>query len=389
MLDGLLTAVRTGESRALVVHGEPGVGTTALLEYLAGRAGGLRVLRVAGVQSEMELAFAGLHQLCAPLLDRLGAVPEPQREALCTAFGMSAGPAPDRFLVGLAVLGLLSEVAGQQPVLCLADDAHWLDQASAQVLAFVARRLGAESVGLVFGTRVVGDELAGLPDLPVRGLPERDAGMAAGAAWVPQTLHSALGTPGEDTILAAALVALVSTAIANMGAMTRLIFGMSRDRFLPGASVLSKVSERTGQPLYTVLLCVILSFIPILIITRITVVVDADAGLLLATYLITAGVSLPRRLHGWPGRPAPFRLGRWGVPLTVIGLVWVGFALTVTAWPRDITNPVLGPTRVIWEIGGGLTILAAAAWVARLRAGPRRAAGAPVGPGIDVTAAEP
>jgi hypothetical protein len=121
MLDGLLTPVRTGESRALVVHGDPGVGTTALLEYLAGRAGGFRVLRVAGVQSEMELAFAGLHQLCALLLDRLGAVPEPQREALCTASGMSGGPAPDRFLVGLAVLGLLSEVAGQQPVLCLAD----------------------------------------------------------------------------------------------------------------------------------------------------------------------------------------------------------------------------------------------------------------------------
>jgi amino acid transporter len=219
--------------------------------------------------------------------------------------------------------------------------------------------------------------------------PKIPAGMAAGAAWVPQTLHSALGAPGEDAILAAALVALVSTAIANMGAMTRLVFGMSRDRFLPGASVLSKVSERTGQPLYTVLLCVILSFIPILIITRITVVVDADAGLLLATYLITAGVSLPKRLRGWPGRPAPFRLGRWGVPLTVIGLVWVGFALTVTAWPRDITNPVLGPTRVIWEIGGGLIVLAAIAWIARPRAGPRKAAGAQVGPGIDVPAAEP
>lgn len=202
--------------------------------------------------------------------------------------------------------------------------------------------------------------------------PKISAGMAAGAAWVPQTLHSALGAPGEDTILAAALVALVSTAIANMGVMTRLIFGMSRDRFLPGASVLSKVSERTEQPYCTVLLCVIPSFIPILIITKITVVVDAVAGLLLATYVITAGVSLPRRLRGWPHWPAPFRLGRWGLPLIVIGLVWVGFALTVTAWPRDITNPVLGPTRVIWEIGGGLINLAAIAWIARLSAGPRR-----------------
>jgi ABC-type phosphonate transport system ATPase subunit len=111
VLDGLLAAVRAGESRVLAVHGEPGVGKTTLLEYLADRAAGCRVLRVAGVQSEMELAFAGLHQLSAPLLGRLGAVPEPQREALRTAFGMSAGPAPDRFLVGLAVLACGRQVA--------------------------------------------------------------------------------------------------------------------------------------------------------------------------------------------------------------------------------------------------------------------------------------
>jgi DNA-binding CsgD family transcriptional regulator len=175
VLDGFLAGVRAGESRVLVVHGEPGVGKTALLEYLAGRADGFRVLRVAGVQSEMELAFAGLHQLCAPLLERLGVVPEPQREALRTAFGMSAGPAPDRFLVGLAVLGLLSEVAGDRPLVCLADDAQWLDQASAQLLAFVARRLGAEPVGMVFGTRAAGGQLAGLPELAVVGLAEADA----------------------------------------------------------------------------------------------------------------------------------------------------------------------------------------------------------------------
>jgi amino acid transporter len=121
----------------------------------------------------------------------------------------------------------------------------------------------------------------------------------------------------------------VSTAIANMRAMTRLIFGMSRDRFLPGSGVLSKVSARTGEPVYTVLLCVVLSFVPILIITKLTVVVDAGAGLLLATYFITAGASLPRRLRGWPHRVAPFRLGRWGLALTVIGLVWVGFLLNL------------------------------------------------------------
>jgi DNA-binding CsgD family transcriptional regulator len=175
VLDGLLVAVRAEESRVLVVYGEPGVGKTALLEYLAGQAAGCQVLRAVGVQSEMELAFAGLHLLCAPLLGRLDELPGPQAEAVRTAFGMSEGPAPDRFLVGLAVLGLLSEVAGEQPVLCVVDDAQWLDQTSTQVLAFVARRLGAESVGLAFGTRVPGGELAGLPELEVGGLPEADA----------------------------------------------------------------------------------------------------------------------------------------------------------------------------------------------------------------------
>jgi DNA-binding CsgD family transcriptional regulator len=175
MLDGLVEAVRTGDSRVLVVHGEAGVGKTALLEYLADRASRCRVLRVIGVQSEMELAFAGLHQLCAPLLDRLPVLPGPQQEALRTAFGMSAGPAPERFLVGLATLGLLAEEAAEQPVVCLADDAQWLDRASVQALAFVARRLGAESVGLVFSARVADGELATLPELEVKGLPERDA----------------------------------------------------------------------------------------------------------------------------------------------------------------------------------------------------------------------
>jgi DNA-binding CsgD family transcriptional regulator len=175
VLDGLVEAVRAGESRVLVVHGEAGVGKTALLDYLADRASRCRVLRVVGVQSEMELAFAGLHQLCAPLLDRLRVLPGRQREALQAALGMSGGPAPDRFLVGLASLGLLAEAAAEQPVVCLADDAQWLDRASAQALAFVARRLGAESLGLVFSARVADGELAALPELEVKGLPERDA----------------------------------------------------------------------------------------------------------------------------------------------------------------------------------------------------------------------
>jgi DNA-binding CsgD family transcriptional regulator len=175
VLDQLLETVRAGESRVLVVHGEHGVGKTALLDYLAGRAGGLSVLRVAGVQSEMELAFAGLQLLFAPLLGRVDALPDPQAEALRTAFGISGGPTPDRFLVGLAVLGLLSEVAEERPVVCVADDAQWLDRASAQVLAFVARRLGADPVGLVFGAREAGGELAGLPELAVAGLADADA----------------------------------------------------------------------------------------------------------------------------------------------------------------------------------------------------------------------
>jgi hypothetical protein len=175
VLDRLIGAVRGGESRALVLTGEAGMGKTALLEYLAVQALGCRVVRAAGVQSEMELAFAGLHQLCAPLLDRLEHLPGPQRDALRTAFGMSEGPAPDRFLVGLAVLGLLSEVAEQRPLICLIDDEQWLDRASAQVLAFVARRLGAESMSLVFAARTVHRDLGGVPELLVEGLREADA----------------------------------------------------------------------------------------------------------------------------------------------------------------------------------------------------------------------
>jgi hypothetical protein len=152
-----------------VVHGEPGAGKTVLLDYLAGQAAGCQVVRVAGVQSEMELAFAGLHQVCAPLLDRLEVLPGPQAEAVRTAFGLSAGPVPDRFLVGLGVLSLLAEVAAKQPLVCLVDDAQWLDRASAPVLAFVARRLEAESVGLVFGSRIPGGDLGGLPELAVGG----------------------------------------------------------------------------------------------------------------------------------------------------------------------------------------------------------------------------
>ncbi len=175
VLDGLVEAVRAGESRALVVHGEAGAGKTALLRYLAGRGLGCRVMQATGVESEMELAYAGLHQLCTPLLDRLETLPPPQAEALEAAFGLGAGPAAGQFLVGLAVLGLLSRAAAERPLVCLVDDQHWLDRCSARVLAFVARRLEAESVGLVFATRVPGGDLAGLPELVVGGLRYDDA----------------------------------------------------------------------------------------------------------------------------------------------------------------------------------------------------------------------
>jgi hypothetical protein len=175
VIDRLVAAVQAGHSQVLVMQGEAGVGKTALLTYLAGQASGCRVVRTVAVQSEMELPFAGLHQMCAPLLGWLGSVPEPQRSALLTAFGMSAGPPPDRFLVGLAVLSLLSAVADDRPLIGIIDDAQWLDRASAQALGFAARRLGADAVGLVFAAREPGEEVAGLPRMAVEGLRDADA----------------------------------------------------------------------------------------------------------------------------------------------------------------------------------------------------------------------
>ncbi|HET6547888.1 MAG TPA: AAA family ATPase [Solirubrobacter sp.] len=177
VLERLVAGVRAGQSRVLVLRGEAGVGKTALLRHLSGAAEGCRIARAAGVESEMELAFAGLHGLCAPMLDRLERLPGPQRDALSTAFGLSAGPPPDRFLVGLAVLSLLADAAEEHPLVCIVDDAQWLDEVSAQTLAFVARRLLAERLGLVFGLRDTGDGhvLHGLPELIVEGLTADEA----------------------------------------------------------------------------------------------------------------------------------------------------------------------------------------------------------------------
>ncbi|SDZ25487.1 regulatory protein, luxR family [Amycolatopsis xylanica] len=177
ILDRLLDSARAGAGRALVLRGEAGIGKSALLDYLAARAVDCRVARATGVESERELAYSGLHQICAPYLDRIEGLPGPQRTALGTAFGLTDGATPNRFLVGLAVLTLLAEVAEDQPLMCLVDDAQWLDQMSAQILAFVARRLLAEQIALVFALREANPELdlADLPQLEVRGLGEPEA----------------------------------------------------------------------------------------------------------------------------------------------------------------------------------------------------------------------
>ena len=177
VLGRLLKAARGGDGGVLVVHGEPGVGKTALLDWMVGEGRQLRVLRTVGVEGEMELPYAALQQLCSPVLDRSECLPDPQRDALGVAFGLSAGRAPNPFLVGLAALGLLSEASEERPLLCVVDDSQWLDRASARALAFVARRLLAEKIALVFAARELGSALAGLPELRVEPLGHRDARM--------------------------------------------------------------------------------------------------------------------------------------------------------------------------------------------------------------------
>jgi DNA-binding CsgD family transcriptional regulator/tetratricopeptide (TPR) repeat protein len=176
-LDRLVTDALAGQSRVIVVRGEAGIGKSALLSYIVEKVAGWHVATAVGVESEMELAYSGLHQLCGPMLDHLDRLPVPQLEALATVFGLSAGPAPDRFLVGLAALTLFAEVAEQQPLVCIVDDAQWLDRASAQILGFVARRVLAERIALVCAVRTgMGDDvLAGFPELSIHGLDDSDA----------------------------------------------------------------------------------------------------------------------------------------------------------------------------------------------------------------------
>jgi DNA-binding CsgD family transcriptional regulator len=193
----MLDAVRAGESRCLVVGGEAGIGKTALVEDAVGAAEGFRVLRAVGVESEAELPYAGAHQLCRPLLDGIDGLPVPQHDALRVAFGLGEGPTPDRFLIALALLSLLSAAAEERPLLCLIDDAQWLDDASALALSFVARRLLAEAIAIVFVSREPGPWLAGLPELTLEGIGDEDS-----RALLASRMRGALDERVRDRIVA-------------------------------------------------------------------------------------------------------------------------------------------------------------------------------------------
>ena len=237
-LERLLARVRSGRSEVLVVRGEPGIGKTALLDYLVERADGCAVLRAAGVQADMELPFAGLQQLFGPMLGSLERLPDLQREAIEVAFGLRSGPPPDRFLVGVAVLGLLAELAEERPVLCVVDDAQWLDRTSAQILGFVARRLLGERVGLVVTEREPTDDeiFRGLPKLVVRGLAPEDA----------RDLLGGVIAPVDDRVLDR----LVAESRGNPLALTELPRALSRTQLaggfgLAGACPLSRRIEES------------------------------------------------------------------------------------------------------------------------------------------------
>src|SRR6476661_457586 len=191
-IDRLVESARDGRGGVLVVHGEPGVGKTALLDDLVEKAGSLRIVRTAGVEGEMELPFAAVQQLCAPISALGERLPGPQRDALEIAFGLGPGPAPNPFLVALAVLGMLSDAARERPLLCVIDDAQWLDRASAQVLAFAARRLAVERIAMVFAARDVADAPRGLPQVPVSPLGHRDSRAL---------LESVLVSPLDDQVI--------------------------------------------------------------------------------------------------------------------------------------------------------------------------------------------
>ena len=208
VLDRLLGAGRGG---VLVVHGEAGVGKTALIEYAVAAGRKFRVARSIGIEADMELPFAAVQQLCAPFLNLLDHLPQHQHEALPVAFGVSAGPAPSPYLVGLALLSLLSEAAEQRPLLAVVDDAYWLDQASARALSFVARRLLAEQIALMFVTRQIEDPLTGLPELRISPLGHRDA----------RALLESQGARAPDTVLGFSIVVALGVTVAGSALLRR------------------------------------------------------------------------------------------------------------------------------------------------------------------------
>ena len=234
-LDALITCVQAGTSQVLVLRGEPGIGKTALLDYLvAGVLPTCRVERTTGVESEVELPFSGLHQLCAPMLHHLDRLPGPQRDALATAFGMHAGPPPDRFLVGLAVLSLFSDVADERPLVCVIDDAQWLDDISAQTLAFVARRQMADPVALVFALREMRDDRAfvGQPTMTVEGLNDADA-------------HALLDTVVAGEVDGRVRATIVAETNGNPLALLELPRGLSTEELTFGFGLASAVPLET------------------------------------------------------------------------------------------------------------------------------------------------
>ena len=266
-LEGVQAAVRDGLSGVLVLRGEAGVGKTALLDWAAEQAGDMQVARVAGAEAEMDMGFAGLHQLLVPFLAGLDGLPVPQQQALKSAFGLVAGPPPDRFLVGLAALTVLTDAAAARPVLCLIDDAQWLDQVSIEVLGFVARRLYADRVGMVFAARE-GEEqalvLAGLPELTVGGLAEeaaqellaRSAGTQVDRQVSWRIVADTAGNPLALVELAAELTAAELSGTEPLdwplrfrGRLEELY--RSRVRALPGGTqtlLLLAAADPTGEP---------------------------------------------------------------------------------------------------------------------------------------------
>jgi DNA-binding CsgD family transcriptional regulator len=204
-LDRLLESARDGYGGALVVHGEPGVGKTALLDDLVGKATSLRIVRAAGVEGEMELPFAAAQQLCAPIMSADARLPPPQRDAIDIAFGLRPGSAPNPFLIALAVLGLLSEAARERALLCIIDDAQWLDRASAVALGFAARRLAVERIAMVFAVRDLDDAPRGLPQIPVPPLGHRDSRAL---------LESVLPAPLDDQVIERLIVESAGNPLA-------------------------------------------------------------------------------------------------------------------------------------------------------------------------------